>query len=68
MLLAETTREPHSPSPRVDNLALEWKVIVPEEKPADAIEKLLQEQKAVDDRKQVLIEDLVCSRALSCRV
>jgi hypothetical protein len=36
---------------------------VPEEKPADAIEKFLQEQKAVEDRKQALIEDLVCSRA-----
>lgn len=25
---------------------------MPEEKPADAVEKLLQEQKAVEDRKQ----------------
>ena len=36
---------------------------MPEEKPADAIEKFLQEQKAVEDRKQALIEDLLRQRA-----
>lgn len=36
---------------------------MPEEKPADAIERFLQEQKAVENRKQSLIEDLVCRRA-----
>jgi len=36
---------------------------MPEEKPADAIEKLLQEQKAVEDRKQALIEDVLRQRA-----
>ena len=32
---------------------------MPEEKPADAIEKFLLEQKAVEDRKQALIADLL---------
>jgi hypothetical protein len=36
---------------------------MPEEKPADAIEKFLLEQKAVEDRKQALIEDLLRQRA-----
>jgi hypothetical protein len=36
---------------------------MPEEKPADAIEKFLLEQKAVEDRKQTLIEDLLRQRA-----
>lgn len=36
---------------------------MPEEKPADAVEKLLQEQKAVEDRKQALIDDLLRQRA-----
>jgi hypothetical protein len=36
---------------------------MPEEKPADAIEKFLLEQKAVEDRKQALIEDLLQQRA-----
>ena len=36
---------------------------MPEEKPADAVEKFLQEQKAVEDRKQALIDDLLRQRA-----
>lgn len=36
---------------------------MPDEKSADAVEKLLQEQKAVEDRKQALIEDLLRQRA-----
>ena len=36
---------------------------MPDEKPADAIEKFLLEQKAVEDRKQALIEDLLHQRA-----
>ena len=36
---------------------------MPEEKPADAIEKFLLEQKAVEDHKQALIEDLLRQRA-----
>jgi hypothetical protein len=36
---------------------------MPDEKPADAIEKFLLEQKAVEDRKQALIEDLLRQRA-----
>jgi hypothetical protein len=36
---------------------------MPEEKPTDAIEKFLLEQKAVEDRKQALIEDLLRQRA-----
>jgi hypothetical protein len=36
---------------------------MPEEKPADAIEKFLLEQKAVEDRKQALIEDVLRQRA-----
>ena len=35
---------------------------MPEEKPADAIEKFLLEQKAVEDRKHALIEDLLRQR------
>ena len=34
-----------------------------EEKPADAIEKFLLEEKAIEDRKQALIEDLLQQRA-----
>lgn len=36
---------------------------MPEDKSADAIEKFLQEQKAVEDRKQALIDDLLRQRA-----
>lgn len=36
---------------------------MPEEKPSDQIEKFLQEEKAVEDRKQALIEDLLRQRA-----
>lgn len=36
---------------------------MPEEKPADAVEKFLLEQKAVEDRKQALIDDLLRQRA-----
>ena len=36
---------------------------MPDEKPADAIEKFLLEQKAVEDHKQALIEDLLRQRA-----
>jgi hypothetical protein len=36
---------------------------MPEEKSADAVEKFLQEQKAVEDRKQALIDDLLRQRA-----
>jgi hypothetical protein len=36
---------------------------MPEEKSGDAIEKFLLEQKAVEDRKQALIEDLLRQRA-----
>ena len=32
---------------------------MPEEKPGDAVEKFLLEQKAVEDRKQALIADLL---------
>ena len=35
---------------------------MPEEKPADAVEKFLLEQKAVEDRKQALIDDLLRQR------
>jgi hypothetical protein len=34
-----------------------------EEKPADAIEKFLLEEKAIEDRKQALIDDLLRQRA-----
>ncbi len=36
---------------------------MPEEKPADAVEKFLLEQRAVEDRKQALIDDLLHQRA-----
>ena len=36
---------------------------MPEEKPADPVEKFLQEEKAVEDRKQALIDDLLRQRA-----
>lgn len=36
---------------------------MPEDKSADAVEKFLQEQKAVEDRKQALIDDLLRQRA-----
>ena len=36
---------------------------MPEEKPSDPIEKFLLEEKAVEDRKQALIEDLLRQRA-----
>ena len=36
---------------------------MPEDKSADAVEKFLAEQKAVEDRKQALIEDLLRQRA-----
>jgi len=36
---------------------------MPEEKSADAVEKFLQEQKAIEDRKQALIDDLLRQRA-----
>ena len=36
---------------------------MPEDKPADAVEKFLLEQKAVEDRKQALIDDLLRQRA-----
>ena len=36
---------------------------MPEEKPADAVEKFLLEQKAVEDHKQALIDDLLRQRA-----
>jgi hypothetical protein len=36
---------------------------MPEEKPTDAVEKFLLEQKAVEDRKQALIDDLLRQRA-----
>jgi hypothetical protein len=35
---------------------------MPEEKPADPVEKFLLEQKAVEDRKQALIDDLLRQR------
>ena len=35
---------------------------MPEEKPSDDVEKFLLEQKAVEDRKQVLIDDLLRQR------
>jgi hypothetical protein len=41
---------------------------MPEEKPADAVEKFLLEQKAVDDRKQALIDDLLRQRAEAIKV
>jgi len=36
---------------------------MPDEKPTDAVEKFLLEQKAVEDRKQALIDDLLQQRA-----
>lgn len=36
---------------------------MPEEKPSDPIEKFLLEEKAVEDRKQALIDDLLRQRA-----
>lgn len=36
---------------------------MPEEQPADAVEILLLEQKAIEDRKQALIDDLLRQRA-----
>ena len=36
---------------------------MPEERPADDIEKFLLEEKAVEDRKQALIDDLLRQRA-----
>lgn len=36
---------------------------MPDEKPTDAVEKFLLEQKAVEDRKQALIDDLLRQRA-----
>jgi hypothetical protein len=36
---------------------------MPEDKSADAVEKFLLEQKAVEDRKQALIDDLLRQRA-----
>jgi hypothetical protein len=36
---------------------------MPEEKPSDPIEKFLLEEKAVEDRKQALIEDVLRQRA-----
>jgi hypothetical protein len=36
---------------------------MPEEKPVDAIDKFLLEQKAVEGRKQALIDDLLRQRA-----
>lgn len=36
---------------------------MPEEKSVDAVEKFLLEQKAIDDRKQALIDDLLQQRA-----
>jgi hypothetical protein len=36
---------------------------MPEEKPTDAVEKFLLEQKAIEDRKQALIDDLLRQRA-----
>jgi len=35
---------------------------MPDEKPTDAVEKFLREQKAVEDRKQALIDDLLRQR------
>lgn len=40
---------------------------MPEEKSADAVEKLLLEQKAVEDRKQALIEELLQERAAAIK-
>jgi hypothetical protein len=40
---------------------------MPDEKPADAIEKFLLEEKAVEERKQALIEDLLRQRAEAIR-
>jgi hypothetical protein len=39
------------------------KIIYAEEKPADAIEKFLLEEKAIEDRKQALIDGLLRQRA-----
>lgn len=36
---------------------------MPEDKPADAVENFLLEQKAIEDRKQALIDDLLQQRA-----
>lgn len=36
---------------------------MPEEKATDAVEKFLLEQKAIEDRKQALIDDLLRQRA-----
>ena len=41
---------------------------MPEEKSADAVEKFLQEEKAVEDRKQALIDDLLRQRAEAIKV
>ena len=41
---------------------------MPEEKPADAVEKFLQEQKAVEDHRQALIDDLLRQRAEAMKV
>ena len=40
---------------------------MPEEKPADAVEKFLQEEKAVEDHRQALIDDLLRQRAEAIR-
>jgi len=41
---------------------------MPEEKSADAVEKFLLEQKAIEDRRQALIDDLLRQRAEAIKV
>jgi hypothetical protein len=50
------------PWPRKEGeLDVKWNS-VPDEKPSDAVEKLLKEQQSLDDREQALIADLLKQR------
>lgn len=49
-------------------IGVKWMFPMPEEKAADAVEKFLLEQKAVEDHRQALIDDLLRQRAEAIKV